>query len=159
MKGKEAIFIESQKIPYWMYLSMLAKILATVIISLWWFGTWSTSHTISIIVVLFFMFIASTIDLRTMVTKKGIYFQYYPFHQKKHFLSWEAIKEAYVREYKPIREYGGWGLRFGKNGKVYNLRGNKGLQLKFKNGKNILLGTQKSLEIEQILKQIKLSKG
>jgi len=154
MKKNKALFKESQRIPIWMFLSMLAKILATVIISLWWFGSWSTSHTISILIVLFFMFMASMIDLRTRYTKDGIYFQYFPFHQREYFLKWKEVKVAFTREYKPIWEYGGWGLRFGKNGKVYNLRGNKGLQLKLKSGKALLIGTQKANELKEALKSV-----
>jgi TATA-box binding protein (TBP) (component of TFIID and TFIIIB) len=41
-------------------------------------------------------------------------------------------------------EYGGWGIRCGWHGKkVYNISGNRGVQLVFKNGKRLLIGSQK----------------
>jgi TATA-box binding protein (TBP) (component of TFIID and TFIIIB) len=60
-----------------------------------------------------------------------------------------------VREYAPLSEYGGWGLRYSVNhGKAYNVSGNQGVQLFFTNGKKLLIGTQKPEEITAILKQI-----
>jgi hypothetical protein len=40
---------------------------------------------------------------------------------------------------------------------AYNVKGNIGLQLGLKNGKKLLLGTQKGAEIEAALKNVKLS--
>ena len=53
--------------------------------------------------------------------------------------------KSYVRQYSPIIEYGGWGLRFGIFGKgtAFNVSGNKGLQLEFINNKKLLIGTNK----------------
>jgi hypothetical protein len=50
-------------------------------------------------------------------------------------------------------EYGGWGIKygFGGQGLVYNVSGEIGLQLKFKEGEPLLIGTQKGEEIKQIL--------
>ncbi|MHC4386604.1 MAG: hypothetical protein ACYSUG_06395, partial [Planctomycetota bacterium] len=54
----------------------------------------------------------------------------------------QDIETIYPRLYSPIAEYGGWGIRFGKSGGAYNLRGSQGIQLILKNGKNFLIGTQ-----------------
>nr|MBP6978828.1 hypothetical protein [Lentimicrobiaceae bacterium] len=57
--------------------------------------------------------------------------------------------------YSTIGEYGGWGYRMGgkKAGVAYNISGNMGLQLELKNGKKILLGTKKPVEMEEALKK------
>ena len=62
-----------------------------------------------------------------------------------------------MRTYKPIVEYGGWGLRSGVfgSGQAFNVYGNIGLQLELKNRKKLLIGTQKKYEIEKALEQIK----
>lgn len=45
---------------------------------------------------------------------------------------------------------GGWGIRlWTKYGTVYNVSGNKGLFIKLKNGKTMVIGTQKSQELEK----------
>jgi hypothetical protein len=39
-------------------------------------------------------------------------------------------------------EYGGWGIKYGKMGKAYNVSGNRGVQLEFTDGKRLLIGSQ-----------------
>lgn len=91
--------------------------------------------------------------LITRITEEGIYVRFIPFHFKEKFFPWETITASYVRTYSPLKEYGGWGIKYGFNGQglVYNVAGNVGLQLQFKEGKAILIGTQKGEEIEQVL--------
>ena len=91
--------------------------------------------------------------LITRITEEGIYVRFIPFHFKEKFFPWETITASYVRTYGPLKEYGGWGIKYGFNGQglVYNVAGNVGLQLQFKEGEAILIGTQKGEEIEQVL--------
>ena len=90
-------------------------------------------------------------NLATAIDIKGITYRYYPFHLKYHTISWDEIEEYEVIKYNPIRDYGGWGVRFGKGGKAFNVSGDKGLQLYLKTGKNILIGTQKDKELVDFL--------
>ncbi len=88
--------------------------------------------------------------LTTRVSSDGIRVRFVPFHFKEQFYPWDSIESAQVRTYSPLREYGGWGIKYGFNGqgKVYNVSGNQGLQLIFKSGEKLLIGTQKSEEIQ-----------
>ncbi len=91
--------------------------------------------------------------LITRITEEGIYVRFIPFHFKEKFFPWETITASYIRTYSPLKEYGGWGIKYGFNGQglVYNVAGNVGLQLQFKEGEAILIGTQKGEEIKQVL--------
>ncbi len=93
--------------------------------------------------------------LDTEIRRDGVYYRFPPFINKIHILRWEDIKECHVRKYSPIGEYGGWGYRVGgkKAGVACNISGNMGLQLELKNGKKILLGTKKPVEMEEALKK------
>ncbi|MDB5232464.1 MAG: hypothetical protein JWN76_3269 [Chitinophagaceae bacterium] len=94
--------------------------------------------------------------LDTVIQKDGVYYRFLPFQLTYKKISWDRISKSFVRQYNPIAEYGGWGIRigiFGK-GKAFNVSGNKGLQLVYDDGKKILLGTQRPEEIEQVLKQL-----
>jgi hypothetical protein len=73
---------------------------------------------------------------------------------KERVYNWEEIKSANIRTYKPLMEYGGWGIRGFGNNRALNISGNKGLQLEFKNGKKLLIGTEKSTEMESILEEL-----
>ena len=92
-------------------------------------------------------------NLKTTVSKEEINVRFVPFFINK-TVPWDELQQAYVRKYHPLREYGGWGLRFGISGRAYNIRGNQGLQLVFKNGKKLLIGTQKPDELATVINQI-----
>ena len=94
--------------------------------------------------------------LTTRVEAEGIYVRFSPFHFKEKFFEWESISACYVRTYSPLKEYGGWGIKYGFNGQglVYNVIGNVGLQLNFKEGEPVLIGTQKGEEIKAVLAEL-----
>ena len=96
------------------------------------------------------------VKLETKIQNEGIYVKFFPVVPKFKFYPWEEISTAVVRKYSPLMEYGGWGIRFGRNGKAYNIKGNKGLQLKFKSGNALLIGTQKAEELQKVLNEIKI---
>jgi len=91
--------------------------------------------------------------LETKIRNDGIYYQFKPLQFKIQHIAPEEIVSFEVRKYNPLTEYGGWGIRAGgkKYGKAYNVSGNMGLQLYLKNGKKLLLGTQKMREIEKAM--------
>ena len=96
-------------------------------------------------------------SLETEVRSDGIYVRLFPFHIHHRNFPAEDLSECYARTYKPIREYGGWGIRcgFGKGiGRAYNMRGNQGVQLVFKNGKRLLIGSQKPDELAEAIQSI-----
>ncbi len=94
-----------------------------------------------------------TMKLETRISDNGIAVRFYPFQLKFRNYRWEDLEEVYLREYSPIAEYGGWGIRYslvGK-GKALNVSGRMGLQLVFKDGRRLLIGTSKPEDIMQVL--------
>ncbi len=95
------------------------------------------------------------LKLQTEVRPDGLYVRYFPFHIHFKRFAAEDLSEYYARRYKPIREYGGWGIRCSlRNGKAYNVSGNRGVQLVFNNGKKLLIGSQKPDELEAAIRAI-----
>lgn len=97
-----------------------------------------------------------SLELRMRIDESGIQVKFFPFHwsYKKH--RWEAIEKCYVRSSSPISEFGGWGLRYslGGYGKAYTLYEYEGIQIDFKNGKKLFIGSRKATEIQTIINQI-----
>jgi hypothetical protein len=93
-------------------------------------------------------------NLITEISSEAITYRFFPFINKKRTIPWHDIEKAYIRQYSPLKEYGGWGIRFGSNGRAINLKGNQGLQLEFRNGKKLLIGTQKPEELQKFLIQL-----
>lgn len=85
--------------------------------------------------------------LKTRIDENGIHYRFFPFHFKTKIIKWNDIKNAYIRTYDPIGDYGGWGIKGGafwnkSKGIAYNVKGDIGIQLELTNGKKVLIGTQ-----------------
>ena len=108
------------------------------------------------IIPLAMIFLLLKLKLVTRVRNDGIYFRFFPFHRKEKHIRPDEINTYEVRKYKPITEYGGWGIRVrgGKRGIAYNVSGNMGLQLYLKNGKKMLIGTQKPAELQKAMESM-----
>ena len=95
------------------------------------------------------------IKLTTVITEQDISIRFNLLHRKPKTIAWNEVQKAEIVTYKPIMDYGGWGIKYGGlNTIAYNVSGNKGLQLYLKNGKKILIGTQKPEELQNIIKKI-----
>ncbi|PVW16345.1 hypothetical protein [Marixanthomonas spongiae] len=109
--------------------------------------------TLSILTILVLVYLLLFTKLETKIDEIGIHYAFWPFNLKSRLLRWRDIVSCTVRKYRPIAEYGGWGYRTGftKNSGALNVKGNTGIQIEFKNGKKLLLGTQKEAEARRIL--------
>lgn len=96
-------------------------------------------------------YIIMKIKLITEIRGDGIYLKFVPFHFKYKYFSFSEINRAEYVTYSPVKEYGGWGIRYGKDGWAYNVKGNKGIRFYLKNEKKLLIGTQKGEEFINIL--------
>ena len=95
------------------------------------------------------------IELRIKVNEDGLHYQFFPFHIKSHTIKLEDIEKFKAIEYSPLKEYGGWGIKYGFKGKAYNVSGNLGVKVHLTNGRNILFGSQKHNELAKVLKSIR----
>jgi hypothetical protein len=56
-----------------------------------------------------------------------------------------------VRNYSAIKEFMGWGVRYGSGGIGYTMKGNHGLQLILDDGSRVLVGSQRPKDIASAL--------
>lgn len=110
---------------------------------------------ISLLVLLLPLFLFQ-LRLESRIDAEGVHYKYFPFFGWR-VKRWSAIETAEVRIYSPIGEFGGWGLRLGWFGKGWamNVAGDKGIQLVLKNGKRLLIGTQRPEAAAAALLQFK----
>ena len=95
--------------------------------------------------------------LTTLIDDRGVAFRFFPFQFKFRRVDWSMLESSEVITYNPVRDYGGWGIRSSSRGKAYNVSGDKGLQLRLKNGKNILIGTQNPKKLNDCLEDMEAS--
>lgn len=94
---------------------------------------------------IFFPLFFGSLKLITEVRKDGLYIRFYPFHFSFRFFPFKTVKTYEVVTYSPIRDYGGWGIRYGLKGMAYNAKGNKGVLFEFAEGskvKKLMVGSQ-----------------
>jgi len=114
-----------------------------------------------LIVILVFLFVMLwgyfSLKLEVWIDQEGIHYRFFPLIFKNKLISTVEIQRFEIRKYKPILEYGGWGVRRGfgrKWQRAYNVSGNIGLQLYLTNGKKVLFGTQKPQAIVHAMNEI-----
>ena len=148
----KTLFKESQKFnQWWVWLLVLGALGLAI-----WAGimSWQTSNDLMPLIVSAIAgaigpIILALLELRTHITEDGIEVKFWPFGRRRIFRS--EIAEARVREYSPLKEFGGWGYRVNKDGKAFNMYGKHGLQLRLKNGERILIGTQRPDELTALM--------
>jgi len=110
-------------------------------------------------IIAIWVFFSTKLEVR--IDQDGIHCRFFPLIIKTQFISKEEIQRYEIRQYSPILDYGGWGVRRGfgrKWGKAYNVSGNIGLQLYLKNGKRVLFGTQRSQAMMYAMDEMMKSK-
>lgn len=99
--------------------------------------------------------------LDVTVQGDGIHVRFVPFVRR--VIRFDEIEEARARDYNPLREYGGWGLRFGPSGTAYNMSGRRGVQLVLRQGKGrgrrLLLGSPRADELAEAIERARRGAG
>lgn len=93
-------------------------------------------------------------NLTTEIREDGVYFKFFPFHVKHRKILFSKIKSFEAITYRPIRDYGGWGIRYGRKGLAYNISGNRGVLFELSNGRTILLGSREADKFAAALAEI-----
>jgi hypothetical protein len=62
-----------------------------------------------------------------------------------------TVRDARPRTYRPIRDYGGWGIKFGPKGWVYNVTGRQGVQLVLSGKRPLLIGSKRPDELAEAI--------
>ena len=90
--------------------------------------------------------------LVTEVRDDGLYV-HFVWLTRRRKIPFSEIKAYAARTYHPLREYGGWGVRYGFKGKAYNVSGNRGVQLELVDGERLLVGSQRPEELVRAIEE------
>jgi hypothetical protein len=144
------IYWQSQN-PFWV--SLLSVVLPLVMITagvyaafdIWWVGL--------IVGVAGLLSLLMYGGMRTSVTKNAVTVRF-GMVGKILNLKTGDIGIIELKEFAPIGDFGGWGIRY--NGKMwgYYLRGNRGVKLTAQNGKNYLIGSDQPEELYAVIQAV-----
>jgi hypothetical protein len=72
--------------------------------------------------------------------------------QVAHLMSLDELKSHEAVTWRPLRDFGGWGLRSNPwKGWAYNVGGNRGVRVELENGTQVLIGSQRAEELNEAL--------
>jgi hypothetical protein len=98
-----------------------------------------------ILVGVFLVFLCMTMRLVTTVRRDGLHIRYVPFLKRQ--LEIRSIERCEACRYRPVRDYGGWGIRGSRRHRAYNVWGRGGVLLSFRNGSTLMIGSQRADEL------------
>lgn len=89
--------------------------------------------------------------LVTTVAPGVLRIRFTPFHRRDRVFEAPAVQRASPVTYRPLREYGGWGIRQGFSGRAYNVSGRRGVRLALRDGTRVLVGSARAEELASAL--------
>ncbi|MCU0861476.1 MAG: DUF6141 family protein [Methanomassiliicoccales archaeon] len=101
--------------------------------------------------VLFPAFILS-VRLIVEVRRDGLFLRYRPFHHRFVDLKLETVVSVQALTYRPLRDFGGWGIRYGRGGTAYSMSGKEGVQLTYPKNRHIMIGSLRAQELEMAIR-------
>lgn len=96
------------------------------------------------------------VNLTVEITERRLSYRFFPFHLKKKDFALNRIECAFVRTFNPIEERSFWGIHARDAVKSYHLNGPWVIQVEFKGGRVLLLGTKKPEEVRKVLKTLRI---
>ena len=152
MRDQEVLYSEKQRFRQWW---IWVLILPTPVICLWGiiqqiilgipFGNAPADDLFLILIAVVFgvglPLFMYMVGLDTEVTGSEVRIRFRPIHRNWVRYNFDQIEDVQVHNYNPIRDYGGWGIRYGSLGKAYNVSGNTGVLVTLKNRSRVLIGS------------------
>lgn len=166
MKGKPLLFREEQYFCHgylmniFLGIAVVWLVAAIIVLAIKDGGTSSEdSGTMEVLLgPLLLIAILSSINffsgLVTEVRRDGLFVRFIPFHFKFHRIPLDDAETIEAKTYRPVLDYGGWGIRVGFKKKAYNVYGSRGVEIRFGNGRKLLIGSQRPEELEKQIKAI-----
>ena len=107
---------------------------------------------IPLMIFLIWLFYVMTLTVK--VDSEKIFIRFYPIMKREVLVS--DISTFEKKEFNPIIDFGGWGLRYSIRWKTtgYIMKGKVGVHIHLKNGKNLLISSERANELYRVLKEI-----
>jgi hypothetical protein len=152
-----AIYREEQRFGWWSY-ALVALIMGLV----WWLfldhgpavvpaarrHAGDLSIGLGVAMALPILFVVGVLRMTTVVTptEVRVWFGWIPTYRRA--IPIGTIARVEVVHYRPFADYGGWGIRHGRDGeKVLSARGDRGVRLRMTDGSRLLIGSQRPEEL------------
>lgn len=103
------------------------------------------------LVVTILVALLGTAHLSVSRTPDHVVLSFWPFARRR--IPLRDIRAAQAVSYRPLRHYGGWGIRWGRGGMVWSVAGKRAVRLDLRNGRHVLIGSRNP---DQLLRRLHL---
>jgi hypothetical protein len=142
-----ALYREDQRFGWWVYAVLVGMVALTRLPALLpAAGPLPTAVELSLNIGLILpaILVVGVLRMTTVVTATEIrvWFGWIPTYRRT--LPAGSVARVEVVQYHPVAEFGGWGVRYGRDGeRVLNARGDRGVRLHLVDGSRLLIGSQR----------------
>ncbi len=161
------IFREVQYFPRWLYWLLMLTLGPGCLMLVYGiyqqmvlhrpFGDQPASDLMLVLIFLFefgMLILFIRMRLITVVTDQNLYVQMQPLHVRPVAIKLTDLKAVDVITYNALNDFGGWGIRYGAGGKIYNAKGNRAVRLSYATGTHLMIGSQQPEELLAAIQHI-----
>jgi hypothetical protein len=103
--------------------------------------------------VIFPVFLLLT-KLEVEVRPDGLFVRFLPLHLRFKKIPLDEVIDVRSVTFSPLRDFGGWGIRYGDQEKAYTINGRRGVRLTYKDGRGLLIGSLLPEELDMAIRKI-----
>jgi len=104
---------------------------------------------IFIMALMLLLFVVMRLEVEVSTT--SFRYRFFPFLPFWREFRLDFVESAEAVTYRPILEFGGWGIRYGRGMWAYTVSGNRGVVVRIRSGRTFMIGTSKPEELQRSL--------
>jgi hypothetical protein len=152
LQEKRPFVYWSSQNPWWV--TVLTIVLPIVLLSTGIY-TWLTTGWAGLVLVLVGLLMAILYGgMRTVVTREDITIRFGLPGFRVLYLRTGDIQKVELREFSPLRDFGGYGIRFNGEMTAYYMQGSRGVKVTTRTGKRYLLGSDHPEQLTAVIKAV-----
>ncbi|SEO88085.1 hypothetical protein SAMN04487948_106141 [Halogranum amylolyticum] len=93
-----------------------------------------------------------SLRLETEVRDDGLYLRFVLFHRSFRRVPWSEMGSFEAVTYRPLGEYGGWGIRWRPEKLAYNVSGSRGVRIERPDDRELLVGSQRPDDLARAMR-------
>jgi len=88
------------------------------------------------------------------IDSESFRYQLFPLHLRMHSYRLADIESIERVDFRPILDFGGWGIRWGRKGKGYIISGKKGVKVNFRTGRPVYFSSDEPEEVVRAYRKL-----
>ena len=150
---------DNTKFVYWdsqnpMYITLLTTLLPLIMFAGAFLSWFSLPWVSIILLVVGILLILPYGGQRTMVTRNELSIRFGILGFRVLRLKLQEITAVELHDFSPLKDFGGYGIRFNREMKAYFQRGTRGVKLTLNDGKRYLIGSDYPEQLSAIVKAV-----